>query len=178
MTEKGNFIDMSDPVQREAYISSIFEGYRQNSRLSMDLMMYSILRPETPSAAYVRRDTDIVDKAKEALETEVWFDGGLQRQIQNSPERGLSVENDDFSALVYSIAGRTMITLSDKEKGIQVTLITGDDEPRQENGKGRMGIQSVDATAEDAVALINKARLLQRDGLFSVSPNPNVGILF
>jgi hypothetical protein len=174
MNEIPQVIDMNDPIQREAYHASLIDGYKKDSRLSMSLMLFCALREEDPIARSVNRDVKIVKAAAKAFEQEVWFDGGLQDNVVHSGGRGHSFNEGSFSALVYTIAGRTMITLSDNEKLTQVTLITSEDEPPREDGSGRMGIQSADATSEDAVALINKVRQLQRAGEFQVFPSEEV----
>jgi hypothetical protein len=161
-------------AEHNTYVESVFAEYTADPthRLRTDLIMYSALRPERPEAVEVNEGVAKIHSHMKAFESEVWFGGGLQGQVQATDERGLSLKQDDLSALVYSIAGRTLITLSDTEKGSMVTLITAEDEKER-----RMGIQSVDATAPDAVALIDKMRGLNRSGRAHFSPDADIAII-
>jgi hypothetical protein len=110
-------------------------------------------------------------KTKE-FESKVWFDG-LQKQIRAAKVKGVSAKpwrRDKFVVLTYSIAGRTMITIEDKESS--VTLIT--DETSSESC---MGWQGVDATEENALRLIDQAISMWQTGKLKFKDDKKVGII-
>ena len=179
MTEQEpRVIDMSDPKQRKEYIASLFADYAQTSRLNMYLVMYSELRsaPAGFSTNEILQRFRQIRSAAKHFESAVWFDGGLQETVVQSSDRRFSMHDGDFSALVYTLAGRTMITLADQGADAEVTLITSEDEPRQEDGKGRMGVQSMDGKAQDIISVISKALNYQKQGTLKFEPDQKVSL--
>jgi hypothetical protein len=97
--------------------------------------------------------TKIQLKLKE-FEKKVWFNG-LQNKVNASKARGLSAKPkgndlDNFCVLVYSMAGRVMITIEDDH--CSVTAITSDT-----GSESCMGLQGVCATEEEALSIITMA---------------------
>lgn len=106
------------------------------------------------------------------FESKVWF-AGLQDQVLNTRERGVSARpdrKDKLVVLTYTIAGRTMITIEDKKSA--VTFITSDT-----GNEHVMGCQGVDATTEEAVELVNRAITLYQEGKLVFQLDKKVGIL-
>jgi hypothetical protein len=105
----------------------------------------------------------ITAKVKE-FERDVWFNGGLQKRVQQETVRGLKAEGPDFEALLYSSAGRVLITLTDVESQQFITIITAEDEEpyaRSElsgsDSMGPMGIQQLCCTERTALYLLDMA---------------------
>lgn len=78
----------------------------------------------------------------------VWFNG-LQAQVLGAEFRGFRMNFGSYIALVYSMAGRTQITIETINKDIQITLITADNE-----SKPVMGINGLTATENQAMNLL------------------------
>ena len=83
------------------------------------------------------------------FEERVWFNG-LQKAVVESEYKGSSAEGfaGGVKMLVYAIIARCLITISHPD-GYSVTLITEEDSDER-----RMGMQGIDATEEQARALI------------------------
>lgn len=83
-----------------------------------------------------------------AWERAVWF-GGLQAQVLAADFRGFRMDFPGGTALVYSLAGRTQITIETTDESAQVSLITADNEREPV-----MGQNSIRATEDQAIGLI------------------------
>ena len=83
---------------------------------------------------------------REKFEPLVW-NGGLRDMVSQSCYRGFSFASG-LRVLVYTIAGRVMITLSRQDR--QITLIADLD------SQTGVGIQSISATEEEAVRLLQE----------------------
>ena len=97
------------------------------------------------------------------FERDVWF-GGMQKQVQDCELKGLSYKGDDWTMLVYAIAGRCSITLNDDLTDQSITVITVEDEApfagRKYNpkaGMGPMGINGIYSTKDTAIRLLQFA---------------------
>lgn len=120
----------------------------------------------------------ITTKVKD-FERDVWFKGGLQEHVQKQTDRGLKAETTEFEALLFSSAGRVLITLTDTESKESITLITAEDEKpyarRELTGSedmGPMGIQGLDCTEDAALYLLELAMA----NFPTAVPAPNVSI--
>lgn len=91
------------------------------------------------------------------FEQEVWF-GGLQTIAQNASTKGTKAEVDDFTLMCFTMCGRAMITIENEESSI--TLITDEDSSRS-----CMGWRGMYSTADQAIALLQKARSEWKNGL-------------
>lgn len=113
----------------------------------------------------------IQSKIKE-FEARVWF-SGVQDQVLATKCRGvcakLGKKHDNFNVLTYSICGRTMITIEDKKAS--VTCVA--DETSKES---RTGLHGINASGEEAIALINKAIKLYEDKTLKFLDDDKVGM--
>lgn len=103
------------------------------------------------------------------FEQAVWF-SGLQAQVLAAEFRGFRMNFGNVIALVYSLAGRTQITIESINGDKQISLITADDEKRPV-----MGINSISATEEDAMKLMVTCREAYERG-YKFTRNDKVGL--
>lgn len=83
-----------------------------------------------------------------AWERAVWF-GGLQAAVRAAKFRGFRLDFPGGSALVYSIAAQTQITIETTDGSAQITLITAEDETQPV-----MCQNSIRATEDQALGLL------------------------
>ncbi|PIY94916.1 MAG: hypothetical protein COY68_00955 [Candidatus Levybacteria bacterium CG_4_10_14_0_8_um_filter_35_23] len=157
-----------------AHMEDVFTDYAtdKSQRLNTEIIFYSALYPERPETSAVSENVIVIHDLMKDFETEVWFDSGLQRQVLKTKAGGFSFVQDDLSALVCNMAGRTMITLRDTKKNAMVTFITASSEKKHE-----MEIKSVDATAPDAISLIDQIMQLNREGKMQFSPDSQISVI-
>lgn len=97
------------------------------------------------------------------FERDVWFNGGLQEAVVSRSDRGLSGKGNGWDVLVWTAAGRTLITLRAENSHEFITLITAEDEEpyaRRDCGNedmGPMGVQGYGCTEETATRLLEAA---------------------
>jgi hypothetical protein len=109
-------------------------------------------KPEWQTAAgEAKQFQDELHAAIKTFEEAVWFNG-LQREVRASKRSGQRVVTDSLKWLVWSSAGRTMITLEDFKTKESVTVITAEDEDRR-----CMGMQGIEAHREAALSLLQTA---------------------
>lgn len=82
------------------------------------------------------------------FERVVWF-GGLQKQVVGSNWRGFRMDFGKSLALVYTLAGRTQITIETENEDSYVSVITAED-----SHEPVMGIQGINATEKQALQLL------------------------
>ena len=130
--------------------------------------------PENAAAAYreINASVDRLQAEVKNFERAVWFDG-LQRRVREASHRGFSARGEGMTALVYSIAGHTMITLQPADESISLTLITAED-----STDAVMGIQGISATEQQALALLKTCReVWEWTGGLMFERDDKVGIL-
>ncbi len=143
------------------------EQFQKDHRISTRLLMNATL-----NQAYKKLeegDQEILDAYERLLpevkrfQEAIWF-GGMQDTARNAKVRGTSVVDGDFKILCYTIAGRAMVTLDSPTASL--TLITEDDAPPvDKNGREvGMGVQGIDATGPQALALLEQAQKLWATG--------------
>jgi hypothetical protein len=93
-----------------------------------------------------------INHAIKLWERDVWF-GGLQKKVRASNARGWKLEFDGRYVMVYSLAGRTQFTIESSDQNSQITTITAED-----SCELIMGQNSINATEEQALELLNKSR--------------------
>lgn len=176
-----------------------FDLYKKDKRLSMRLVMDNNMKlwdinrellydPEKESLLEAMRigageelnhridigmATARISKKIKEWEAAVWFQG-LQDMVLGTNERGVSAKlksHDNFCVLTYTIAGRTMITIGDDHN--QVSAVA--DETSKES---RTGFQSVDATGEQALALLQLAIDLYKNKtlVFKIDKKVSMGL--
>lgn len=136
----------------------LLERYFEDSRLTIELIIKAIVGVSLTGEARqkVLDDYERVDEGIKQFEREVWLQGGWQEDEHRSALNGLSLVLGDIEALSFSTAGRTLITIRDKNKGIDITMCTAEDDPPYPDGSGHMGLQSIYATADEALALLHQ----------------------
>lgn len=106
-------------------------------------------------------DMEDVERFSKMYESLIWL-RGMHSQVNACKTRGMSGVRGSLKVMAYEMCGRVLITLQDKYPGghkrsrydgAHLTLITTDD------GKARMGIQSVIGTKEEACNLLSDAIL-------------------
>lgn len=105
------------------------------------------------------------------FEQAVWF-SGLQAQVRAADFRGFRMNVGNIIVLVYSMCGRTQITIESTKGDKQITLITAEDET-----KPVMGINGILATEEEAMKLMVTCREAYQRG-YKFTRNDKVGIGF
>ena len=133
--------------------SAIYEVRRESNRTAPDLLLDRA----------VRELADVRTSYK-AFERIVWF-GGLQARVRAASFRGFRadftmLDGTAARALVWSCAGRTVITIEIAAETAQVSIITADD-----SDDPVMGLQSIRATKGQAVALLDAACVRLANGL-------------
>lgn len=112
------------------------------------------------------------DYMKEVFEPLVWF-GGVQKTVQRAKMAGLKAEADSplgkITLLTFSSAGRCLVQLDTKTT--RVTVIADEDSPEP-----RSGIQGIDATEDDAKALLKTATEIWVAGGFELVEDKKVGL--
>lgn len=103
------------------------------------------------------------------FEQAVWF-SGLQAQVRAADFRGFRMNVGNIIVLVYSMCGRTQITIESIKGDKQITLITAEDESRPV-----MGINSILATEEEAMELMVTCREAYQRG-YKFTRNDKVGL--
>lgn len=121
----------------------------------------------------IAQATNNLKKKIKEFEMEVWFKG-LQNMVLGTNKRGISAKTDShnkFHILTYTMAGRTMITIGDNNNS--VTCIA--DESSKES---RTGFHGIDATAEDALGLVQLAINLYKNQtiVFEIDNEVSMGI--
>lgn len=120
-------------------------------------------------ARAVNAAVDRIHDAVKRFERDAWF-GGLQAFVADEKaSRGHSGRLQGVKFLSYVIAGRWMGTITDEKTGDNVTVITADD-----SDKPIMGMQSVAATADSAIRLLDLARERWRE--FQLVPDDEVSV--
>lgn len=136
------------------------------SKLTLEATLVAYKNPDSPH----RPIFDACERINEAIknfERYAWFGGAVpemketeyqgkrwtfprvEKSIQSLalPVRGLSGKHDGIEMLVYSCAGRAMVTL--RRGDVEITVITADDEQTD-----RMGQQGIHATEAEAIELL------------------------
>jgi hypothetical protein len=128
------------------------KSYRETSVLTKALTMTAALAYGRPKDSAELRDVrTAVARLRLEIKTweaQVWF-AGLQREVLAAEFRGFRMDFPGGIALVYSLAGRTQITLATPDESGQVSLITSDNET-----ESVMGLNSIRATEAEALGLV------------------------
>jgi hypothetical protein len=176
-----------------------FDLYKKDKRLTMNLVMDNNMKlwDISRDLLYSPNNTDLLDalrkdadeelnnridiglatikirnKIKE-FEAEIWFKG-LQERVLATRDRGVSAhtkKNNNFCVLTYTMCGRTMITIEDDRNS--VTCVA--DETSKES---RTGFHGINATGEDAIALIDLAINLYKNNKLSFEIDKKVSMGF
>lgn len=161
-----------------------FDRYAATKRLHTWLMTEVGLRHYDLERGRAVERADLVREAHASVERVraevrefdrgVWF-GGLQKAVRASRTKGLSAKEPVSSplgpvkVLAFAMAGRAMITLD--AATCSVTVITAEDDTEP-----RMGIQGIDATEAEALALLLAVRTAWTAGTVDMVPDEQVGI--
>ncbi len=143
--------------------ASDLEAYEKDRSLTNRVVMMAIMAKE-PSALLqeVKASYERVVASVRSFERDVWF-SGLQSVVRRCKSSGMSMAHEGLAVLLYSMAGRIMITIQD---GVgDVTLIA--DETSKES---TMGVQGTHSTESQAVDLIERATEAWNAG---VRPTPD-----
>lgn len=142
-------------------------------RLTTHLIMDAILDGATTLAAMeAKLDYEAIQEAITAFDRQVWFGAGLQEYVQNATKKGHRCQSaEQIDILLYAIAGRVLITFRDLRNESEITLITGKDETTP-----RMGMQSINATKDEALRFIQGAIRLARNGVLHFVPYEGASI--
>ena len=158
--------------------------YKKTRKLSASLIMNAAggnyYSPE--DNIKIKSETGVINEAIDDFEKNVWWEGGLQTWNEKSENRGFSASKGSVETRMYTIAGRTMITMLDHSKDIDVTLITSESDERDFHKKYGMpelymGLQSINATAREAVELIADVKKQHSQGLLNFLPNNGISVL-
>lgn len=96
-------------------------------------------------------------------------EGSLQAFVCGAKWQGYSAKVDGVTYLSYTICGRSLFQV-DAEDGASVGIILDETSP-----KARGGIQSIDATADRAIALLQQAVADWQAGRIQLTHDDNVG---
>lgn len=137
--------------------------FKETGRLTTWLVTEARLNQTSRPPTLEEGDAEIlhyVGSLKELIgqfDRSIWLPE-LQQLARKCETKGLSFQKDGFSFLCYTIAGRAMLTFSDKDSSI--TVIT--DETSREPV---MGLQGIDATGPQAIYLLLTAMKYWKDGV-------------
>ena len=145
----------------------------EQRRLTTQLITDTLLDGATTLAAMeVKLDYEAIREAITAFDRRVWFGAGLQAYVQNATKKGHRCQSaEQIDILLYAIAGRVLITFRDLRSESEITLITGEDETTP-----RMGMQSINATRDEALRYIQGALRLAEVGGLQFVPYEKVSI--
>jgi hypothetical protein len=175
------------PITQEERWYELYLHWQQTGELHQDLFFPVWLHTEYPDrpsilsaaeAAPVRQAFEEIYDAVEEFERAAWY-GGLQQVVRDCPQRGMRGKARALTFRTFVCAGRCMLTL-EAESGANVTLITADDEaPYQRRSAGSpkmgpMGLQSVHASRDQAVAMIRESGRYWRE--FCLKADEHVAI--
>lgn len=117
-------------------------------------------------------DYSKICKSIKEFESNVWF-SGLKKIINKSKRKGVSAKNTPvkgFVVLTYSMCGRTMITIENEQASVTMMCAEDSETPS-------MGFRGIDATAEQAIFLIQLAIDLYKDGSLDFKDDDEVSYL-
>ncbi len=144
------------------------------SSLAMKAMMafYDVEHRKGPWRAPYDRvwaDMDRIRDAFKVFDREVWL-GGLGAEYMASNQRGFETTFGPYTVMISDLAGRVLLTFN-LPGGHQITTITDDcvDE-------SRMGQQSIDATADEVVAMFDRALKHWNAGGLGINHNPSIRV--
>jgi len=100
-----------------------------------------------------------------------WWLGAVQQMIDASSQRGWRADHALLTMLVWSCAGRTMVTL-ERHDGDHITLIAA----TSETGS-TMGVQGIQATETTALAILDDAIRAHEAGALTLVPDDKVGMI-
>lgn len=179
-------------VHEECYQGLRLVEFEKDGILTSGLTMEAALRTyrkDTPANSPwlpIRRACDRIHEKIKEFERAAWF-GGVEPQMKEQkyegprwtfertkdsiqglalPVRGLSGNHNGIDMLVYTCAGRAMITL--RQGDAEITVITAEDEQTD-----RMGQQGICATEAQAIALLEAGKDWK---CFNLKPSTSVGI--
>jgi hypothetical protein len=124
----------------------------------------------------------MIQQLVNTFEAMVWYPH-MQKMVDASKRSGMKAELDGLDVLVYTCAGRTMITLQ-KDDYYSFTLITAEGETphRREDvitrdKMGPMGYQSIYGSANMAREMVEKVIAAIHTGKFNLKDDNEVGII-
>lgn len=138
--------------------SKLLAEFRKTGRLSTRLVEKALLDQAFGKDA----DADVllafgaIPPQIKLFEHEVWF-GGLQDFAMSASVKGTSVRGDGLAVLCWTMCGRAMITIEDAEASVTAIADETSNQPT-------MGWRGIDATVDQAVSLLMRARALWRTG--------------
>lgn len=158
LNDKGEVLrTRCEPCDRAKRAKAFQETKRLRTRMVEDAQIHEVYKECDATDYEVLAAFYPIPQEIKAFERDVWF-GGLQKIATEAKTKGTSFEKGGFKLLCFTMCGRAMITLDSPTAS--VTMIT--DETSKEP---RMGFRGIDATAEQAIELLKKARELWAQGL-------------
>lgn len=179
------------------------EKYTSTHIIETKLLLSAICKTtEHGWAADVRASYERILARVKDFET-MWWRGPTQKAVDASSQRGWRVDHESLTMLVWSCAGRTMVTLG-RPAGDHITLIVATSEAdrklsrterrqeaRQWGSPGRrraepteawltcstMGIHEIRATEQSARAMLDQALLAHARGELTLVSDDKVGVL-
>lgn len=141
--------------------------------LLIDAAMFSVMSTREPHddllLVEVQKQADSIQEQVKRFEDRVWLNG-LGKQFMDMPTAGARAElGHDDKLLIFTTAGRVLLTFSRRQHNI--TLITDD-----EVSEPRMGIQSIHAEVLTAVSILYCAITIFREEGLHLVEDKNVGI--
>lgn len=126
------------------------EDYERERRLTTRVVMMSILaRQPSELLLEVKASYERLTASIKSFERDVWF-SGLQPVVRACSCSGMSLAHEGLSVLLFSSAGRIMITIQD---GVNDLSLIADETSREST----TGLQGVNGTESQAVGLIGRA---------------------
>jgi len=120
----------------------------------------------------IKLDYEAIQDAITAFDRQVWFGAGLQEYVQNATKKGHQCRQaEQIDILLYVIAGRVLITFHDLKNESELTLITGEDDTTS-----RMGMQSINATKDEALHFLQGAIRLAEAGALQFTPEEHIHV--
>ncbi len=154
--------DQIDRYEKTKILTSRITMLAAMNSVRCDSAHPAIMAAVWASATRIQEEIKVWERA-------VWFKG-LQKAVLATDSRGFRLDFPGGQALVYSLAGRTQITIETVDESAQVSLITADDEPTPV-----MGQNSILATEDQALGLLVASRTAFTSGT-KFQRNDKVGI--
>lgn len=168
--------EIAEQVERNNALL-LFQNYSETSRLNTDLIVHAIAGRyySAEERAKILEDENKIQEAIGRFEKEVWYEGGWQEDEQKAQLKSHEMHLGTMETLSYTIAGRTLITLRDETIGAEITVITAENEPPRPDDSGPMGLQSINATAKQAIELLGRMNSY-RSANIGMTPSRRVSI--
>ncbi len=145
------------------------DQFAKDSVLTGRLIMDSISSQDLDGPRHeIRKSYERLRDRIRGFERRVWF-GGLQEEVKRCTRSAMSMKHGTLEVLLFSSAGRTMVTIQDGD--LDFTVVAAED-----SDKPSMGMQSVTGREAELFGLLDRAEAAWESGVRPV-PDDQVSML-